>query len=244
MFESNKYLKWYLSLCARAEGRSRGKGMEKHHVIPKSLGGDNSKENLVLLSYREHFLAHWILTKITKDEAQIKMKRALWAMTWVSKSNFRIVSGWQYALARANIPEIARANGKAGKGRVMSEAHKLKIKNALLGKPKTEEHKAKLRLLSPSKEHREAISKKLKGRTYSDEVLAKMKAANKGRKHSDETKAKLSKALKGRVFTEEWRTKISIKVKGRKLPPFSDDHKRKLSKSAKLRKRDSNGHFI
>ncbi len=244
MFEDNKYLKWYFSLCNSARGRVRSEGMERHHVIPKSLGGSNQEDNLVYFTYREHFLAHWILTKITKGKLRTKMLAALWAMTWVSKTNTRIVAGWQYAIARAVVPELCRATGKAGKGRVMSEEHKLKIKKALTGKPKSESHKNKLRAYSPSKEHREAISKKLKGRTYSDEVLAKMKKASQGRTHTDETKAKLSAALKGRVFTEEWRAKISQKVKGRTLPAFTKDHKQKLSDSASKRKRDKNGHFI
>lgn len=37
---------------------------EKHHIIPKSLGGNNSKENLVFLTGREHFIAHLLLHKI------------------------------------------------------------------------------------------------------------------------------------------------------------------------------------
>ena len=37
---------------------------ERHHIIPKSLGGDNSTENLVYLTAREHFVAHLILAKI------------------------------------------------------------------------------------------------------------------------------------------------------------------------------------
>ena len=37
---------------------------EKHHIIPRSLGGTNDLNNLVLLTAREHYLAHYILTKI------------------------------------------------------------------------------------------------------------------------------------------------------------------------------------
>lgn len=37
---------------------------EKHHIIPKSLGGSNEQNNLVRLTYREHYIAHWLLTKI------------------------------------------------------------------------------------------------------------------------------------------------------------------------------------
>lgn len=39
---------------------------EKHHIIPKHMGGDNSKNNLVLLTFREHVLAHYLLWRIYK----------------------------------------------------------------------------------------------------------------------------------------------------------------------------------
>lgn len=37
---------------------------ERHHILPKCLGGTNDKENLVNLSAREHFICHLLLTKI------------------------------------------------------------------------------------------------------------------------------------------------------------------------------------
>ena len=36
---------------------------ENHHIIPKCLGGDNSPENMVRLTAREHFIAHQLLYK-------------------------------------------------------------------------------------------------------------------------------------------------------------------------------------
>lgn len=37
---------------------------ENHHIIPKHMGGDNSENNLVLLTFREHVLAHYLLWRI------------------------------------------------------------------------------------------------------------------------------------------------------------------------------------
>lgn len=37
---------------------------ETHHILPKSLGGDNKKSNLVRLTPREHYIAHLLLAKI------------------------------------------------------------------------------------------------------------------------------------------------------------------------------------
>jgi len=39
--------------------KSKNDGMlERHHILPKSLGGTNDKSNLVYLIPREHFIAH------------------------------------------------------------------------------------------------------------------------------------------------------------------------------------------
>lgn len=38
--------------------------VEMHHILPKSLGGTNDKSNLIALSPRQHYLAHWMLWKI------------------------------------------------------------------------------------------------------------------------------------------------------------------------------------
>lgn len=41
---------------------------EKHHIIPKSLGGEDTEENLVKLTFKEHFICHRLLTKIYPKE--------------------------------------------------------------------------------------------------------------------------------------------------------------------------------
>ena len=40
---------------------------EQHHIIPKCAGGIDEKNNLVLLTAREHFLAHYLLVKIYQN---------------------------------------------------------------------------------------------------------------------------------------------------------------------------------
>lgn len=39
---------------------------ERHHIIPRCLGGTDNKDNLVKLSAREHFICHLLLTKMYK----------------------------------------------------------------------------------------------------------------------------------------------------------------------------------
>lgn len=65
---------------------------EKHHIIPKSLGGTNDSENLVLLTGREHYVAHWLLTKFTGNTTKQKMVFAFWLMALTNKDNNKNLS--------------------------------------------------------------------------------------------------------------------------------------------------------
>lgn len=61
--------------------------IEKHHIIPVSLGGTNDKSNIVSLTIREHFFAHLLLTKFTTGTEYIKMLFAFGMMSLTSKTN-------------------------------------------------------------------------------------------------------------------------------------------------------------
>jgi hypothetical protein len=74
------YKKIYDELISRAKSENRGKGegvyYEGHHILPRCLGGrgysNNPKHpNIVLLTAREHFVAHLLLTKIYPDNNKI-----------------------------------------------------------------------------------------------------------------------------------------------------------------------------
>lgn len=54
---------------------------EKHHIIPKSMGGSNIKENTVFLSAEDHFKCHKLLIKmVISDKDRGKMWSSLWRM--------------------------------------------------------------------------------------------------------------------------------------------------------------------
>ena len=60
------YNKIYEKLIDRAKCRSKieGEYYETHHILPKCLGGNDDKDNLIALTGREHFVAHLCLVKI------------------------------------------------------------------------------------------------------------------------------------------------------------------------------------
>jgi hypothetical protein len=80
-FAKNKWSAIYWRMVIRAASRERiGAYHELHHVIPKSLGGSDSQENLVYLTFREHFIAHRLLVRMTSGAIKKKMVFALWRM--------------------------------------------------------------------------------------------------------------------------------------------------------------------
>jgi hypothetical protein len=58
------YQKIYDSLISRAKVRNILDYTEKHHIVPRCLGGSDDLENLVCLTPEEHYLAHQLLTKL------------------------------------------------------------------------------------------------------------------------------------------------------------------------------------
>ena len=59
MFKENKYTAKYYSIINNAVKRGKQDGyFERHHIVPKSLGGKDIVSNLVWLTPREHLLCH------------------------------------------------------------------------------------------------------------------------------------------------------------------------------------------
>lgn len=59
------YLKIYDTIIERANQRTPLDNMyyEKHHIVPKCMGGSNARCNLVRLTAKEHYIAHLLLAK-------------------------------------------------------------------------------------------------------------------------------------------------------------------------------------
>lgn len=102
-----KYQRWHDRIIDRARSRKPlGCYSETHHILPRSLGGDDSASNLVELTYREHFLVHWLLTKINVGGSLRKMQRAMLAMT-MQVSESRQIFCWQFDVARRAVRDLA-----------------------------------------------------------------------------------------------------------------------------------------
>lgn len=66
------YFKIYDDLIADAiQNPKPEEYKERHHIIPKCCGGDNSSKNMVHLTARQHYLAHWLLYKMYKTSSLV-----------------------------------------------------------------------------------------------------------------------------------------------------------------------------
>jgi spermidine synthase len=65
------YERIYYAIIEKAKSEKRSKKTayyESHHIVPASFGGSNRVENKVLLTPREHFICHYLLMKIPRNE--------------------------------------------------------------------------------------------------------------------------------------------------------------------------------
>jgi len=183
MYLPNKYTKWYNQIISRALARADiNEYTEKHHIIPKSFGGSNRKENLVKLTAREHFICHRLLIKMVTGPLQIKMIRAVWRMT-VKGRDFQ--NRFQ---PNSRTYEYVRLQfGLLRKGKITPDHVKAKISKANKGNtawnkgiPRTSEEKL-------------LMSQKRK------ETAKLIGAWNAGKSHSNETLNKITEKAKSRI---------------------------------------------
>lgn len=214
------YIKLYNTLIETRKvlNRSKKTGFyEKHHIIPKCIGGDNKQSNLILLTPKEHYIAHLLLTKMYDGKTKAKMCYALVMMCVKNNKQYRISNSRQFEYAKKLVSENCRGENASGYGKTMSDENKEKFSIRMTndnpshrqevwnkGKklpPLSDERKEQLRISSTGKKHtdesKKIMSEKAKGRTKSEEHKKKLSKANIGKKQSKETIQKRVDKMKG-----------------------------------------------
>ncbi len=214
MFVKNRYYSCYYRIINKA--RVRGKPdeyFEKHHIIPRCLKGKDVEWNIVKLTFREHYIVHWLLTKFVKKKEDLRSIN--WALVrMVHQFHVGFVPSRWYEKAK-------RAAREAQLEARHTEESKLKVslankgKKFSLGYRHTEEWKKKMSVIH-------------KGRKDSEEVRLKKSRSKIGKKASDETRKILSSSHMGIRQTEESKRKKSLALLGRK---FSEERRANISKS-------------
>jgi len=216
------YQKIYNNLIDRALSRISNGYVEKHHIVPRCLGGTDAKENIVNLYPEEHYLAHLLLCKLNKGNS--KLLYAAMNMTSGSMINNGKRNNKAYGWLRRHYAESISGDNNPSRRtpNLQKEAAKKRV-----GQKRTEETKAKMSLAQ-------------KGRTFSEETKQKMSIAAKNKPLvSLETREKLSAKSKGRVGPWDGKkqpadvvSKRTESIRGRK---DSDEARLKKSVAAKIR---------
>lgn len=220
---SNKYTQWYYDIIDYAKNRPAMQGyFESHHIVPRSLGGPNTKDNLVNLTAREHYIAHLLLIRITQGNAYIKMMHAAWAMSIKPKKqhDYKVNSRLFAALKE----QISKIKSDLNKGRTLSAETRKKQSMAHRGKKKSPEHIANLAASQRGKKLKpESIAKRTATRIAKGNYAhtEEYKASRRGIKQSAESNRRRSESLTGRKQTSESNQKRSLAHKG---VPKSPEH--------------------
>ena len=117
------YQRIHDAIIDRARNRKLQGYYERHHVIPRCLGGTNEKHNLVELTAREHFLIHKLLCEMYPDQS--KLVYAYWMMSRnVSNSKYTRnyhVSNREYERVKQL---FSKTSSTQQKGKIFSDDHK------------------------------------------------------------------------------------------------------------------------
>ena len=226
MLLQNKYSRWYFSIIENAKRKDIYEGyIERHHIIPASLGGSSLPDNIVKLTAREHFICHRLLVKFTVGK--YKRKMALAVLRLCNPSKFHIeavrITGRKYEHIKKLVSESKKGvpahpnvvaafaknrnkNGGPNKGKTIHANSKAALLKSRLGIPLTDEHKQKLSAIHA-------------GRTIGDEWKKNMSNAAK---NSEAHKANLNKMHQDKIgipLSSEHKDKLSLALTGRKRTP-------------------------
>ena len=213
-----KYNRYYKQIVENAAGRVKQRGYETHHITPRSLGGDDSTSNLVNLTPREHFICHWLLTKITAGEDRYKMLNALRMMRAENPNQERYdtkITARVYERIKLEYAEL-QSQRMLGENNPMYGVHwtdeqKKEHSSKITGRKQTQKEKEK-QIAAQTGRPREQFSQEwldnmskakqgennpMYGRTHSNETKAKQSAKATGRKQSEETVKKKADAIRG-----------------------------------------------
>jgi hypothetical protein len=157
------YQKVYNLIVDKARNRVLPGYTEKHHILPKCMGGSNERENVVSLTAKEHYLCHRLLCEIYPKNKALKKAYYLICTVKTQEQKRYTPSGrviervkLENSLARRgqkkdpeSILKRTQTRRKNGTYQRTSESVEKGIQtrrknNSYGGKPFTESHKQKL----------------------------------------------------------------------------------------------------
>jgi hypothetical protein len=195
------YQRIYNQIIERAKSRQLSEYIEKHHIIPKCMGGSNKKENIVELTAREHFIVHWLLSRIYPDH--ILINRAFWLMangTSPSKKRYK-PSSRTYQEAREKT-QMWLQTPKSEETKNKIKNHPTRKNNISLGIKKYYEENQQTKRKPCTEERRNKISKSKQGQNHTEETKNKI-GKNQPKEKPSKRRSVLQHDKKGNLI-KEW----------------------------------------
>lgn len=189
-----RYAEHYDRLIARAKSRALVGYSERHHILPRCMGGGDEQGNIVRLTAEEHYVAHQLLVKMHPRNGRLTHAAVLMAK--------RATGNKAYAWLRNRNSKAMLGNTRFA-GKTHSVASRDRIASALRG-------------VKHSVERRGNQSRAKLGKKQTPQAIAIRSAARRGNVPSQECRTNISAALKGRPFTEAHRGALSAAQKGTK----------------------------
>ena len=227
---AKRYIDFINSRIELNKTRPYIKGMyESHHILPKSMGGNDKKINRVNLTYREHYIAHIMLYFIYRNN---KMSYALFRMNGSKKINSRL-----YNKNRQKFVESISGENNSMYGKNHTEITKKLISEKLKG-----EHNhnyGKKGILNPLYQRKrpvefvESISgenNSMYGKNHSDDSIYKMSI----------NRSKFIYIIKGKKYESIYIACKQLNLTSRAIGIRCDSNDKKYSNYVKLSKNVSN----
>ena len=195
---------------------------ERHHIVPKCMGGEDEEETLIDLFAREHFIAHKLLAE--ENEGNYKLVAAWWRMcNWQDHNKeFYEPTPEEYETARIAFRE---AHSKAMSGENHPNYGKKGELSTNWGKHFSEEHRRK-------------IGEGNKGKIVSQESRERMSRAQKGKRRSEESCRKQSEIAKRLWENEEYRTRQIERMTGDNNPFYGKTHTEETKQLLRERRKE------
>jgi hypothetical protein len=163
------YKKIHDNIILRANSRVLNGYGENHHIVPKCLGGNNKKENLVRLTAKEHWVIHLLLVEIYPNHPKLKLAVRMMSVRSDNQERKVIRSGKQFERIKIEAAQVHSNLTRGVKKTPFTEEHKNNISKAKIGKPSLNKGKVY------TEEHRKKIGLASKGRITGDKNPMKIK---------------------------------------------------------------------
>lgn len=163
IFPECKYTKWYWNIIEKRLNEEPNGYYERHHIIPKFMGGNNEKNNLVKVTGKEHYILHLLLMKICEKSENKKIYgKSVYSVLCFTMSYYHkdrhIVPSRVVELLRIEMSKLRKGISPPNKGLVHNNKTRQKMKDShwlknggthpMLGNSHKEESVEKMRINS------------------------------------------------------------------------------------------------